>query len=57
MTFGLKFGQVKARELRPDGLGVNFILDTGSGRASTRLQMMGTHNVLNALAAFREDWP
>ncbi len=51
MTFGLKFGQVKAREIRPDGLGVNFILDTGNGRASTRLQMIGTHNVLNALAA------
>ena len=51
MTFGLKLGQVKAKDLDADGLGTNFMLEAGGGRASTRLQMMGTHNVLNSLAA------
>ncbi len=51
MTFGLKLGQVKARELRPDGLGTQFILEAQGERVSTRLNLIGNHNVLNALAA------
>ena len=51
MTFGLKLGQVKAKNLRPDGLGTEFLLESAGARVSTRLEMMGTHNVLNSLAA------
>ena len=51
MTFGLKLGQVKARELRPDGLGTQFVLEAQGERVSTRLSLIGNHNVLNALAA------
>jgi UDP-N-acetylmuramoyl-tripeptide--D-alanyl-D-alanine ligase len=51
MTFGLKVGQVKARELRPDGLGTRFVLEAQGERVSTRLNLIGNHNVLNALAA------
>ena len=51
MTFGLKLGQVKARELRPDGLGTRFVLEAQGERVSTRLSLIGNHNVLNALAA------
>jgi UDP-N-acetylmuramoyl-tripeptide--D-alanyl-D-alanine ligase len=51
MTFGLRKGQVKAKSLRSNDWGTHFTLTAGSQRASTRLQMPGTHNVVNALAA------
>jgi UDP-N-acetylmuramoyl-tripeptide--D-alanyl-D-alanine ligase len=51
MTFGLKVGQVKAVELRPDGLGTRFFLEAQGERVSTRLNLIGNHNVVNALAA------
>ncbi len=51
MTFGIKLGQVRAKDLRPEGLGTGFVLEAQGERASTHLRMMGTHNVLNSLAA------
>ncbi len=50
-TFGFKTGQVRALELKPQGLFTRFILQAGGGRASVLLSMPGAHNVLNALAA------
>jgi UDP-N-acetylmuramoyl-tripeptide--D-alanyl-D-alanine ligase len=51
MTFGLKKGQVRAKGLRPDGLGTRFTLEASGSRTKTRLRMPGEHNVVNALAA------
>ena len=51
MTFGLKLGQVKAEDLHPQGLGTAFTLDAQGGAAATHLNLLGNHNVVNALAA------
>lgn len=51
VTFGLRRGRVRARDLRPDGWGTRFVLEAGGERASTRLSLPGVHNVRNSLAA------
>jgi UDP-N-acetylmuramoyl-tripeptide--D-alanyl-D-alanine ligase len=51
MTFGLKLGQVRAKELHPEGLGTNFTLEAQGISASTHLNLIGNHNVVNSLAA------
>src|SRR5581483_10786769 len=51
MTFGLKLGQVRGTELEPQGLGTAFTLEAQGATASTHLNLIGNHNVVNALAA------
>lgn len=51
MTFGLKTGQVKAKNLQSSGWGTRFTLEAQGESASTQLNIPGRHNVSNALAA------
>jgi UDP-N-acetylmuramoyl-tripeptide--D-alanyl-D-alanine ligase len=52
VTFGLEKADVRARDVRPDGLrGSTFRLDLGSEEAEVRLPIAGLHAVSNALAA------
>jgi UDP-N-acetylmuramoyl-tripeptide--D-alanyl-D-alanine ligase len=51
MTFGLKLGQVRGTELEPQGLGTTFTLEAQGATATTHLNLIGNHNVVNALAA------
>jgi UDP-N-acetylmuramoyl-tripeptide--D-alanyl-D-alanine ligase len=51
VTFGLKKGQVKASNLKTTSKGTRFTLTAKGQKAQTELQMLGIHNVSNALAA------
>ena len=51
ITFGFKTGQVRASEIEPAGLGTQFVMEAQGERASTRLNLIGNHNVINSLAA------
>jgi UDP-N-acetylmuramoyl-tripeptide--D-alanyl-D-alanine ligase len=51
VSYGLKKGQVKAKNLRATSRGTKFILEHQGRKAPTELQMLGLHNVSNALAA------
>ncbi|HEY5039747.1 MAG TPA: UDP-N-acetylmuramoyl-tripeptide--D-alanyl-D-alanine ligase, partial [bacterium] len=51
VTFGLKLGQVKAKNLRVEGFGTRFTLAADGVQTETRIQVPGVHNVSNALAA------
>lgn len=51
MTFGMKWGQVRAEKLEPEGLGTGFTLKAEGEAVATHLNLLGNHNVLNSLAA------
>jgi len=51
MTFGVKTGQVKAKDQRVTATGTRFTVEYRSQKARTELHMPGAHNVGNALAA------
>ena len=51
VSYGLKQGQVKARNLKTTPRGTQFTLENKGQKANTALQMLGIHNVQNALAA------
>jgi len=51
VTFGLKKGQVKASNLKATAQGTRFTLTAKGQKAPAELQMLGIHNVRNALAA------
>ncbi len=51
VSYGLKKGQVRAKNLRTTARGTRFTLENKGQKASTELQMLGLHNVQNALAA------
>ena len=51
VRYGLKQGQVKAKNLKPTTQGTKFILENKGEKAGAELQMLGFHNVQNALAA------
>lgn len=51
MTFGLKSGQVRAKNLRATGDGTRFTVEYKGKSVSTTLHMPGSHNVGNAMAA------
>ena len=51
VTFGLKRGQVKASNLKATAKGTRFTLTAKGQKAPAELQMLGIHNVRNALAA------
>jgi UDP-N-acetylmuramoyl-tripeptide--D-alanyl-D-alanine ligase len=51
VSYGLKTGQVKAKNLRSTAHGTSFTLKNKGKKAGTELRMLGLHNVQNALAA------
>jgi UDP-N-acetylmuramoyl-tripeptide--D-alanyl-D-alanine ligase len=51
VSYGLKTGQVKAKNLRSTAHGTSFTLENKGKKAGTELRMLGLHNVQNALAA------
>jgi UDP-N-acetylmuramoyl-tripeptide--D-alanyl-D-alanine ligase len=51
VSYGLKKGQVKAKNLRAVAWGTQFTVENKGKKASAKLQMLGLHNVQNALAA------
>lgn len=52
ITFGMSPGAiVTARDVQQSGRSLNFALRTPDGEGRVRLQLLGRHNVLNALAA------
>ncbi len=50
-TFGIKVGQVRAKDLQVDGWKTRFLLEAQGAEIPVRLSMPGEHNVKNALAA------
>jgi len=51
LTFGLKLGQVRAIDLKTENLATRFTLQAQGERASAHLNLPGTFNVQNSLAA------
>jgi len=51
VSYGLKKGQVKAKNLRTTARGTQFTLENKGKKVKTELQMLGLHNAQNALAA------
>ncbi len=51
VTFGLRNGKVKATNLKTTARGTRFTLSAKGQKAPAELQMLGVHNVRNAVAA------
>jgi UDP-N-acetylmuramoyl-tripeptide--D-alanyl-D-alanine ligase len=51
VRYGLKNGQVKAKNLKPAATGTKFTLENKGEKTGTELSVLGIHNVQNALAA------
>lgn len=51
VSYGLKNGKVKAKNLRTTARGTQFTLENRGEKGKADLQMLGLHNVQNALAA------
>lgn len=57
ITFGLDEGaDITARDIETTATGTRFLLVTPGGTAYAELQLLGSHNVVNALAAAAAAW-